>query len=469
MKFAISFFGLLLLAISGMLFFQFQVYSSHLETGEDKFSYTQEIEITYRNGSLDIRQHFRNLPNQEVNISWPNLAVSTDCFLETKTSCDRLSDDKTKFLSGEARNASLSYIIPLDGKLRSKQLLKDIFVTLKNGQATYSTVHISTDNQLKGQWITGLPLVGNQTLSLVNYSMFSGTGGVSEIYWQRGEMNMHKVADHLSIYSESTLNTKLSKQLESLAFLKDEHLAIVHGKNLSGQQGNRILFIDELSANGINKKISLLQVSRLYDFEESPSWVHEVVASFLTNSSIGGNKSIEMVDTLKDRFTEEQYRLWIEQLQSIKGESITAHRLDEMLSAVFGVSTNYFTMNEKTKSVYPLLYVDDRELFVQDKKQENVTVVLKDGNVLYSVDTILKTLGYKTSVGENGYYVQNATQNFRFPLQYGFYVYNQQRYNTISEPITTIEGDYYIEESWLQRLFNVDIQKNEDSIAIKTN
>ncbi|RKJ40841.1 RNA polymerase II, partial [Butyricicoccus sp. 1XD8-22] len=70
MKYAISFFIVLLLIVSGLIFFQFQVYSNNPDVAEEKFSYTQEIEINYRGDSLDIRQHFKNLPNKEINIKW---------------------------------------------------------------------------------------------------------------------------------------------------------------------------------------------------------------------------------------------------------------------------------------------------------------------------------------------------------------------------------------------------------------
>ena len=43
MKFAVSFFIVLLLIVSGLLFFQYQVYSDKLETGQGEFTYTQEI------------------------------------------------------------------------------------------------------------------------------------------------------------------------------------------------------------------------------------------------------------------------------------------------------------------------------------------------------------------------------------------------------------------------------------------
>lgn len=467
MKYAISFLGILLLIICGTLFFQYHTFSDKLDTGEGEFTYTQEIEITYRSGSLDIRQHFHNLSNQTIDISWPNLAINTDCFLESKTSCDRLSEDKTKFKAMESRNASLSFIIPIDGGLKSNQLLKDIFVTLKNGSATYTTVHISTDSDIQGQWITGLPLIGKQSLSLVNYTMFGGTGDISELYWQSGEMTIQKMTDTLTIYSHRLLSKELSEQVKALKFLNKDHIVIVEGKNLSSQEGKRILFTDEISEASLKETVLLSQVKTQFGLEGSPAWVSEVIASFISNSTFGSSKSIEIVKTLANKMTDEQKMSWVEKLNEIKGSKISTKQLDELLSEILGLHTEFLEMNETIDGVYPFLFNDEREVYVENNLQDTVNVVLRDGQVLYSLEPLLKSLGYQTSVGENGYYVQNETSKFRFPQGYGFYVYNDQRYNTVSEPLTIIADSFYIEESWLQRLFNVDIQKNESTISIK--
>lgn len=467
MKYAISFFGVLIASISVMLFFQYQVYSDKLESGDGNFSYTQEIDITFRSGNLDIRHQFHNLPSGTINIQWPNLAVSPDCFMDSANSCNRLSEDKTKFESGEGHSQALSYIIPLEGDLTSQQFLKDIFVNLSNGEATYSTVHISTDNDVKGSWVTGLPLIGEQSLSLVNYSMFSGAGGVHELYWQVGDLTIQQPSDHFSFYSSSPLSSELTKQLESSKLLSDEHIAIVQAKNVSGQ-GERILFLEDFSLDSILENIPLFQVAKNYQLNENPRWLREVITSFLTDSTIGGDKAKKMVNTLTTNMSDDQLSNWVEKLKSLKGEKISSEILDKELSSIFDLHTKYFTMNEKTDGVYPLLFLDGREIYLNSEKMLDGDIVYKDSMLFYPADAILRKLDFKTSVGKNGYYVENESNRYRFPQNYGFYVYNEQRYNTTSEPITIIAGTYYIEENWLQKLFNVEISKNDTTITLNS-
>ncbi len=100
--------------------------------------------------------------------------------------------------------------------------------------------------------------------------------------------------------------------------------------------------------------------------------------------------------------------------------------------------------------------------------KEDVHVILYEGQALYTADTLLPYLGYTVGEGKNGYYVNSEHRTFRFPKEPGFYVFNQRRYSTISEPIIKIANQYYVEEAWLQRLFLVELQKKEERIQVLT-
>ncbi|WP_332647927.1 RNA polymerase II [Lysinibacillus sp. 54212] len=467
MKFAMSVFTVLVVLVSAMLIVQYRVYSDQSIANEDEFQYSQEIEIVYREKSLDIRHHFKNLSNESISIQWPDQAVEADCFLETEYSCARLSEDKKAFASGENRAQSISYIIPLKDGLTSKQLLKDIFVTLENGNVKFSTVHISTENTIAGQWVTGLPVIGQQSLALVNYTMFSGTGQVSDLYWQAGDFALQKNSEVVSIYSNYATSPDFNKALDGLNLISDEHIAIVHGTNLAGVQGNRILFLQDLTIDSMQKAIVMSHVKSMYRFGDSPAWLKEVVAMNLTGDTFGSDRAIKIVETLTNQMSEQQLADWTDRLKKLQGEKISPAILDNTLSEVFGNYTKYLSLNETSEQVYPFVFNDKREIALNRDKLKNVHIIYTDNKIFYSADALFKELGYTTSEGPNGYYVTSEARKFRFPdKEHGFYVYNQQRFNTVSQPIVKIAGKYYIEESWLQRLFLVEMNKTEDSVNI---
>lgn len=409
---------------------------------------------------------FKNLPNQALSIHWPKDAVNPSCFIETEQSCARLSEDTTKFEAGDTRAQSLSYIIPLDGGLKSKQLMKDLFVTLENGDVQFSTVHISTESSIGGQWVTGLPLIGQQSLSLVNYTMFSGMGQVKDLYWQTGEFTLQKQTDIVSIYSKSPLKNAFYEKMAKIKFLNEDHIAIVNGANSANAEGDRILFLPDITVAKVQKNVIISQVESLYKFGDSPHWVKELVASYLTGTVFGSDKTAKVVESLTNQMTDKQLKDWTNRLQSLEGQALNPKVLDEELTHVFGASTRYITMNAQSKGAYPFLFNDIRELYVDITLQKDVQIILKDGQILYSAVPVLNALGYEATEGKNGFYVNSETRVFRFPVEPGFYVFNQRRYNTVSEPVKKVAGDYYIEESWLQRLFLVELAKSDNRITI---
>ena len=469
MKFALSFFSILALIITGTLFFQYQAYSSNLEAGNGEFYYSQEIEIVYRENSLDIRQHFKNLPNQKVNIKWPEKVKDATCFIDNKNSCSRLSDEMTYFNAGETKAQSVSYIIPIQDGLQDKQYLQDVFATLQNGEASYSVVHISTDSKMKGQWVTGLPLIGQQQLSLVNYTMFSGTGAVHDLYWQAGDIQVQKQTPVLSIYANQAISNEILTSIESIQFVNDEHISIIQEKSPVAASNERILFLPELTKEAVEQQVILSQVKSKISFQDAPDWLVEVVATYFVDHSLGSEKAKNIVEVLKEAMSVEQKRAWQEAVTGLGEEPVTPTKMDTLLSEVFAKKTSYFERNVAYKDrVYPLLFEDGRKVYIDEIVQEDVNIILFEGQTLYTADTLLPHLGYQVSEGENGYYVKSETRTFRFPKESGFYVFNQRRYSTISEPISKIADQYYIEEAWLQRLFFVELQKSDHRINVTT-
>jgi len=468
MKFAMSFFSILALIITGTLFFQYHAYSSDLETGDGEFHYSQEIEIVYRENSLDIRQHFKSLPNQKVEIKWPENAVNPSCFIDNEKSCDRLSKEVSYFNKGETKSQSVSYIIPIKGGLKDKMLIQNVFATLTNGESSYSVVHISADSKIVGQWITGLPLVGQQKLSLVNYTMFSGYGTVRDIYWQTGNLKAQEQTPVLSIYSSGAISKDFLKSLENFKFLNDQHIAIIQEKNPVKEHDDRLLFLPELTEQAVEQEVILSQIKSQYKFKDSPTWLPEVVASYLVKDTIGSDKAKKIVKTLKEYMTTTQDAAWQEALNKLGEEPISPASMDDLLSEVLNAKTSYFKLNSaQEKGTYPLLFEDERSVYVNDVLKEDVHVILYEGQVLYNADKLLPYLGYTAGEGKNGYYINSDNRTFRFPKEPGFYVFNQRRYSTISEPIIKIANNYYVEEAWLQRLFLVELQKSDGRINIK--
>lgn len=254
-----------------------------------------------------------------------------------------------------------------------------------------------------------------------------------------------------------------------MQFVNDEHISIIQESNPVAAHDERILFLPELTAEAVEQQVILSQIKSKIAFKDAPDWLIEVVATYFVNNSLGSEKAKTIVEVLKEAMSDEQERAWQEVVTGLGEEPVTPTKMDTLLSEVFAKKTSYFALNVEYKDgVYPLLFEDGRSVYIDEIIQEDVKMILYEGLTLYTADTLLPHLGYTASEGENGYYVNSETRTFRFPKEPGFYVFNQRRYSTISEPMINIADHYYIEEAWLQRLFFVELQKSDRRVNVLT-
>ncbi|MGX9133554.1 hypothetical protein ACWV26_04095 [Rummeliibacillus sp. JY-2-4R] len=469
MKFAASLFSILLFINGIMLTFQYHVYSDQLTEEDKAFHYNQDIDIIYRKGELIVHHHLSSLPKNSVKFIWPTISIKKECSSTDKNNCNRLNKTLTGLKGGSTEEQTVSYVIPVSKKgLQSGKILQDVFLTLEKGSPLHSTLHITDETRSGGQWITGLPEVDSKSLALVQYTMFSGDGPITSLYWQKSKMKKVFTNDQMTLYGNNSISNDLAKSLKDIELMNFEHVAIIETDKKKKSAG-RILFTSEINEKSIEQKVILSQIYQKYKFGTSPSWVPSIVASYLTAHTMGNAKAEKMIDVLNDYMNHDQLATWKKGLENLQGKEVNTDKLDELLSDSIDLKTSFFKMNANNGSeIAPLLFEDKRPIYLNELHQKNLQAIFKDGRIMYSVKPILKSMGYHSKVGPHGFYVTSESRNFRFPMDEPFYVYNAHRYDIISQPIEKYGNDYYIEEAWLVRLFLVNIEKADSRIDIHT-
>lgn len=474
MKFAAILFSILLFINGILLSFQYHVFSTNPADTEKAFSYTQDIEIKHKGNAFYVKHTFKNLPEQEMTILWPEAAKQKACpkdaeGKEDKKNCSRFKSNVNGFKEGTETTQSISYRIPLPkGGLESGKLYDEMFLTLKQGIVLNTKLQIIDENRKGGQWFTGLPKIGEQSLNLVDYAYFTGNGGVYELYWSKNKVKKAFESDELTVYSTRTQPANLTKALSKLELLNSNHMDIIETPS-NQKSGSRILFTNTLEKSALQERVAVTQVKRKYQINQQDQVLSSILASFETNTLIGNSKARTMVKTLNDYFSSNQRTQWKDGLQELEGKKVTSSVLDRLLSDILQLKTSYFQMNEaNAKAVVPLMFEEKRPIYVNGQKVDNVKIILKDDMILYTANPLLKQLGYDARIGENGYYVKNASRSFRFPGEpYDFYVYNDLRQDVPGvQPLIKIAGTYYVEEGWLIKLFRTIPEKKEDRIEL---
>jgi hypothetical protein len=271
--------------------------------------------------------------------------------------------------------------------------------------------------------------------------------------------------DYFTIYSQKDLSKEFITTLQGLHVPNREHVSVLMEKNNKDINAARITFVESEDIATVQRELILKNVLLKYGLDSSDLLLAEVISSYLVNHPIGSEKAIWMYETLNNYFTSDQLADWNSKVNRTR--KLDATKLDKLLSNTIGLKTSYFSFNLQTgKEYFPLLFEDSRTVYINELQQEDMKVLLKDGKVLFGAEQLLKTLGYTFKETEKGLYVQNDTRAFRFPIHESFYVLNKKRYNAMSEPFEKIGSDYYIEESWMIRLFLVDIERQDKRINI---
>lgn len=476
MKFAAIVFSILLFINGILLSFQYHVFSDNSTEEEKAFTYSQDIEITHTGKAFVIKQTFTNLSEEEIKISWPEKSKGKACLKDESnkvdnTDCARLDKNLNSFKEGKTTKQSVTYKIPLSKSgLKKNTLYKNLFASLKNGIVSTTNVQIVDKKRLGGHWFTGLPKLGEKYMNLVDYAYFSGDGNIYELYWTDQQMKKVFAGDEFSIYTKKFTATSFTSKLASMKVLEGGHVDIVESSKKS--TGTRILFTENMKQSALQEKVIVSQIKGQYDFAKGNSDLPIILASFKVNKLLGDSKDKEMVKVLNDYFDTEQRSSWQRGLADLEGSTVDSSKLDELLSQTLNGKTSYFKLNEASGStVVPLLFEETRDLYLDDEKLSDVKIILKDGEILYAANPMLSHIGYKTSVGKNGYYVKKVNRQLRFPEeQYNFYVDNETRVNfNGTRPIVDVGGTYYIEESWMIRIFRLSPPNSEnDRIVFST-
>lgn len=462
MKFAAIVFSILLFINGILLSFQYHVFSTKSTDEEKAYTYSQDIEVSYTGKSFKVKQTFTNLPEDAIQISWPEKSKGKSCVKDEegkldKASCARLDKNLNSFKKGTKTKQVITYKIPL-GKagIKEGKLYTDLFANLKNGIVSNTTIQITDEKRKGGHWFTGLPKLGEKYMNLVDYAYFSGSGNVYELYWTNQQMKKVFDGKEFSIYTKKFTPTNFTSTLSSMKVLEGGHIDILESSKKAN--GTRILFTENMKQSALQEKVIVSQIKEQYQFSNDKGDLPILLASFKLDKLLGDAKDKQIVKVLNEYFNKEQLISWNQGLEDLKGETVDATKLDNLLSETLNDKTSYFKLNEASgETVVPLLFEETRDLYLDGRILTDVKIILNGGEILYAANPMLSHLGYKASVGKNGYYVEKSQRKLRFPNEkYDFYVDNEIRNNfNGTRPIVEVGGTYYIEESWMIRIFHL--------------
>lgn len=292
-----------------------------------------------KNDKIVIKQHFNNIPKEEVALSWPIISENRSCDLDTSDSCNRLSEDMTTFKVGENSKQSISYEIPLVEGLKDGQMIQNFLVKLETGDVSLTSLDITDELKRGGMWVSGLPLIGTTSLELIDYTLSFGAGDVQELYWQQEVLPVQYEDDYFTVYASNTLPDEVTDIIGELDSTNDEHLAILFEENKNNIDATRIAFIQQGDIASIQQELIIKNIQAQYGLAQDNQMIAEVLSNFLLEIPVGSAKSIWMYETINNYLTSDQRAEF--QTALLNNKNTTAAEFDKILTDIIDLKTSF--------------------------------------------------------------------------------------------------------------------------------
>ncbi|MCM3742729.1 hypothetical protein M3193_01125 [Sporosarcina luteola] len=465
MKIILRIVGLLVILNSVLLYMHYNQLADASGTPAKEPRYIQEIEVINRTDALYVRQHFHNLDGGRHEIILPKESRNASCYLEIETSCVRINENATAILEGEENRQSISYEIPKTEKMASRKLFREPFASLRNARLDSTILHVTDESGIGGMWVSGLELIGSKRMDMVDYSLFKGNGKVSDLYWQQKELPQTYKGRRLSIFGDS-IDTAIADQINSeLAKLNIGNIIILLDKKGEPLQTQRF-FSTQLEETELSDLVLERGVRSKFAISDRERLVAGLAASISIDAPTGTNEAKKAFEVVKHSLSADQYERLRSRLAEKQGERLDAAELDNLIGEVCGYKTSFVQKNSIGE--YPFLLEDTRMITMNGQAQEDIQALRMDKNTLYPANKVLTRYGYSLSANDSSIYIESAEENFRFSLRDPFYVLNGKRYELREKPFIFIDNEVYFEEDALRRLFHLSIQKDEDTIIVKS-
>ncbi|OZI12365.1 hypothetical protein CEW92_07795 [Bacillaceae bacterium SAS-127] len=459
-------FSLLLMIISGgIIFIQWNGYEgSSKEFGNNQFE--QEIQMIYSEKGFAIQQTFHHLPiDKPLTLVFPIDAKNMRCETkEGKCSLNGLS----AVITPKDHTFTVSYMLNAP-PVKSSMLLTNWFVKVKEAAIKKTSIYL-TDKKLRtGNWYSGLKTTGGQKKDLINYYEFQGNGGANALYWQSDSLVNVSVGEDFALYmpSETKAPEQLIDSLKSLDISKPKTIIVTNQHAAYSSDQFHILNNSQQLTELVNT-IQLNDMKSKYRFQESEEWLAEIMLAFELNRAFGSQKSQKMYQYLQQQLTPEEQEAYKAEVLQMKGELVKAEQLDRMLSEVKGLETHFFQENRDAKSVIkPLLFADTRSVIVNGKVM-TFKAMNQKGVLLFPFQSTLRQLGFDVKVLSNGQslLVNKGADTYRFDLDQHRFILNEEDYGLYENALATYNGELYIEDMWLQKIFLVSVSEQNDQILI---
>lgn len=425
-----------------------------------------QIEISHIKDRLLISQTFFNVRGQEIPVHYPESATNFKCGLEQNIDCP-------EFINAKNKNIHFHYEIPFD-PTQNSSVLQDWYVKFDNMNIKETTINISVDNELTGEWVTSAPLIYNEEMENVHYFSFESKDNMNfPLIWSKESLTYATIDGKVFIYSQGEVNGNQFSYFKNFTHLTNKTFpTLILTDNVPFES------VPNVVVAGVNDRLDQIELQWTKQFlmdnywsgKEEDRWIIDLLAAYMTDTEPDESLYPHWVE-LKSNLTDSEKKQWFALI--LQGDRhIDAKVLDEYLGTIKNLETNFFEKCESDLgSAVDMYFTLDKPIVIHGEKQHNEYAIVKDQHVYFPFEQIVTEFGFDfKQISDSEFYLTNGVDVYRFYRNRDIFIKNEEQYGFFAkesiEPILDFDGEIYVSEKVFTDILDIKILKLPEEIFI---
>ncbi|GLB61201.1 copper amine oxidase N-terminal domain-containing protein [Cytobacillus sp. NCCP-133] len=452
--------------ITGLVVWQWKAYSEQTGEIERHLSISQQIDVESLKSELKITQTISGLlPNKEYRLIIPDTLFQWKCKSGEGAACDSADDDPYTFFTNENKMV-FTYVLPKEKKQKAL-LLNDWTVSIHGVEIEDSSIMVSDSIQREGVWAAGFPLRAKKELEVIDYYIFEGQGGTPSLYWQQAPL-IKTAKNRFEFYSSNPLAPDLDAG-NPVSLGGSSEITVVLTDEYQQSNGKGILIAETATKKEELNKMLLNQslMQKIGDHPDIEIWLIEAFAAHLMGKRAGTAKGIMVQNELLNELGKDELLSFYQNMNT--ENTLSTEKLDKLLGNIKGHSTRFFTMNIRyDDSFFPLFFEGGKKVIIFGIEQTGVRLIYKNGKRLLPLKEVMEAMGYEVKVlsGDEMLLLAKGKNSYRFYFNKNVFIYNEEDYGLLENPLTILNGTAYIEIQWLKSLFGITVEEGDQKIKL---
>jgi hypothetical protein len=454
--------GLLMILISSsILFFQWMGFTTESAEESGAAKVNQSYSITHEENTFFVTQtiHFLSTIPKQITIQWPSDARDFSCVNDRGDKC--LMKENGEFqlsnLYKELKEITITYSFDQPTKTEG-MLVKDWHPALSSIETLNTDIHITEKSLRTGKWVAGYKSASHKKKSYIDYYSFIGRGEPSALYWT-GDPLMEKASSTVRmLYDRSVI-----KEAETVQPGSFEGFVTVIITDKIGHYVSPYLIVRNTAEKELLNELKGSLLYQQYFSTDEDAWLKEFIVSILLKKQPNTSKSAWAYKEVVEGLSPSQLDTFKRRMEEDKTKSVDATKLDVMLGKVTGFDSTFFTESVKGKENVPMILKSNNPVLI-NKITHNLSYISYKQKELIQFPKAVKALGLDIKeIKPNVFFTSLNGNTFRFYVNEDYFIYNEENYGLLTNPIQTVGGSIYMDVQWFEKLFKVEVMNKEVS------